>query len=34
MNNELKEFSKNRAVGIATGCGLYDREVGVRVPVG
>jgi hypothetical protein len=26
--------SRDRAVGIATGYGLDDREVGVRVPVG
>jgi hypothetical protein len=26
--------SQYRAVGIATGCGMKDREVGVRVPLG
>jgi hypothetical protein len=25
--------SPDRAVGVATGCGLDDREIGVRVPV-
>jgi hypothetical protein len=29
-----EEHSRDSAVGIATGCGLDDREVGVRIPVG
>jgi hypothetical protein len=30
----LPHVSRNSSVGIATGCGLDDRGVGVRVPVG
>jgi hypothetical protein len=31
---EVKQWSRDSVVGIPTGYGLDDREVGVRVPVG
>jgi hypothetical protein len=34
LNYEALYFAKRRAVGLATGYGLDDEEVGVRVPVG
>jgi hypothetical protein len=33
-NSFMEKVSRNSAVGITTGYGLDDREVGVRVPVG